>query len=59
VTALRAVLADPADARRRAAGLRERMLRERTEASYERQVTSVLLGLDDTVDQPAKTEAVS
>jgi hypothetical protein len=62
VSALREVLADPAKARARAAGLRERMLRERTEAAYDRQVASVLLGLGDTVDQPAASsqkEAVS
>jgi glycosyltransferase involved in cell wall biosynthesis len=46
-TALRAVLADPADARGRAAALRERMLRERTEAAYDRQVSAILLGLDE------------
>jgi glycosyltransferase involved in cell wall biosynthesis len=66
VTALREVLADPADARRRAAGLRERMLRERSEAAYDRQVATVLLGLDDTAGDTADetlggsaTEAVS
>jgi glycosyltransferase involved in cell wall biosynthesis len=59
VTALREVLADPAGARRRAAGLRERMLRERTEAAYDRQVARVLLGLDDTVGESATNEAAS
>ena len=59
VAALREVLADPADARRRAAGLRERMLRERTEAAYDQQVARVLLGLDDVVGESAETEAVS
>ncbi|HEY3531142.1 MAG TPA: glycosyltransferase family 4 protein [Nocardioides sp.] len=59
VTALREVLADPGEARRRAAGLRERMLRERTEAAYDRQVARVLLGLDDTVGESAEKEAVS
>jgi glycosyltransferase involved in cell wall biosynthesis len=49
VTALREVLADPAEARRRAAGLRERMLRERTEAAYDEQVATVLLGLTEAV----------
>jgi hypothetical protein len=49
VTALREVLADPGKARRRAAGLRERMLRERTEAAYDEQVAKVLLGLTEAV----------
>jgi glycosyltransferase involved in cell wall biosynthesis len=46
VAALREVLIDPAESRRRAAALRERMLRERTEDAYDRQVAAVLLGLD-------------
>jgi glycosyltransferase involved in cell wall biosynthesis len=65
VTALREVLADPAKARARAAGLRERMLRERTEAAYDEQVAAVLLGVDDTTEETgesgetAEKEAVS
>lgn len=47
VTALRDVLADPERARRRAVALRERMLRERTEAGYLHQVATILLGLDE------------
>jgi glycosyltransferase involved in cell wall biosynthesis len=58
VTALREVLADPRGSRERAARLRERMLRERTEDAYDRQVATVVLGLD--VAARAKpTEAVS
>jgi glycosyltransferase involved in cell wall biosynthesis len=45
-TAIRAVLADPADARRRALTLRERMLRERTLEAYAETAAEVLL-LDD------------
>jgi glycosyltransferase involved in cell wall biosynthesis len=59
VTALREVLADPDGARRRAAGLRERMLRERTEADYDRQVATILLGLTDTIGDSAEREASS
>ena len=44
VAAIRAVLADPAEARRRALALRERMLRERTTGQYAEQVVRVLLG---------------
>ena len=44
VAAIRAVLADPDDARRRALALRERMLRERTAEEYAAHVTRVLLG---------------
>jgi len=47
VAALREILADPEGARRRAVALRDRMLRERTEADYDRQVATLLLGLDD------------
>ncbi len=43
VTAIRAVLADPADARRRALALRERLLTERTAEQYAGQVARVLL----------------
>lgn len=43
VAALREVLADPDAARQRAAALRERLLRERTEEDYARQVGRVLL----------------
>ena len=59
VAALREILADPSEARRRAAALRERMLRERTEAAYDRQVATVLLGMHDTVGEAAAKEAVS
>jgi len=59
VVALREVLADPGAARRRAVGLRERMLRERTEADYDRQVAAILLGLDDTIDATTGQGAVS
>ncbi len=47
--ALRAVLADPADARRRALALRERMLRERTRDGFADRVAALLLteGLAD------------
>lgn len=41
--AIRAVLADPGDARRRAASLRERMLRERDAEAYAAQVARTLL----------------
>ncbi len=44
VAAIRAVLADPADARRRALALRERLLADRTAEQYAEQVTRVLLG---------------
>lgn len=53
VAALREVLADPGAARRRAVALRERMLRERTEADYDRQVATLLLGLDDSAGETA------
>ena len=43
VAAIRAVLADPADARRRALALRERLLTERTAEQYAEQVARVLL----------------
>jgi glycosyltransferase involved in cell wall biosynthesis len=43
VNAIREVLADPAGARRRALALRERMLRERSEAAFAKQVTGLLL----------------
>jgi glycosyltransferase involved in cell wall biosynthesis len=59
VAALREVLADPAGSRRRAAALRERMLRERTEAAYDRQVADVLLGLDEKVGAHVESEAAS
>src|SRR5262249_10534154 len=59
VTALRDVLDDPEGSRRRAAELRERMLRERTEAAYDRQVATILLGLDDTSGASAEKEAAS
>jgi glycosyltransferase involved in cell wall biosynthesis len=59
VAALREVLADPGAARRRAVGLRERMLRERTEAAYDRQVATILLGLDDAIGQPEQKGASS
>ena len=44
VKALRDVLSDPAGARHRSATLRERLLRERTEAAYAEQVAGLLLG---------------
>jgi glycosyltransferase involved in cell wall biosynthesis len=59
VTALREVLADPDGARRRALGLRERMLRERTETDYDRHVAAILLGLDDTIDATTGQGAAS
>jgi glycosyltransferase involved in cell wall biosynthesis len=59
VTALRDVLDDPEGSRRRAAELRERMLRERTEAAYDRQVAAILLGLDDRSGATAEKEAAS
>lgn len=43
VNAIRAVLADTADARRRALALRERLLRERPEAAFAAQVADLLL----------------
>jgi glycosyltransferase involved in cell wall biosynthesis len=43
VAAIREVLADPATARARAVGLRERLVRNRTEAAYAEQVTRLLL----------------
>jgi len=44
VQAIREVLADQTSARRRSQALRERMLRERTEAAYAEHVAGVLLG---------------
>jgi glycosyltransferase involved in cell wall biosynthesis len=43
VAAIRAVLAEPDDSRRRALALRERMLRERTEKAFATQAADVLL----------------
>jgi glycosyltransferase involved in cell wall biosynthesis len=43
VNAVREVLADPAAARRSALGLRERLLRERSETAFAEQVTDLLL----------------
>ncbi len=43
VAALRAVLADPARAREKAVGLRERLLRDRTEADYAEHLAGLLL----------------
>ena len=43
VRAIRDVLADPADARRRSTALRERLLRERTAAAYAEHVAGLLL----------------
>ena len=43
VKAIREVLADVAGARRRALGLRERLLRERSESTFAEQVTDLLL----------------
>jgi glycosyltransferase involved in cell wall biosynthesis len=43
VAALRAVLADPDDARRRARNLRERMLRDRSAAAFAEHATDLLL----------------
>jgi glycosyltransferase involved in cell wall biosynthesis len=59
VTALREVLADPIGSRRRAARLRERMLRERTEAAYDQQVASVLLGLSGDAGTTGENEVAS
>ncbi|MBO0844800.1 MAG: glycosyltransferase family 4 protein [Nocardioides sp.] len=59
VTALREVLSDPSGARRRAAALRERMLRERTEEAYDMQVATILLGLDEKVGVAPGREAAS
>jgi hypothetical protein len=47
VAAIRTVLAEPHDSRRRALALRERMLRERTEKAFATQAADVLLA-DDT-----------
>jgi glycosyltransferase involved in cell wall biosynthesis len=47
VKAIQEVLADTAGARRRALALRERLLRERTEAAFAEHVTSVLLVGDE------------
>ena len=41
--AMREILADPAQARRRAVALRERMLLERTEAAFAKHVAATLL----------------
>jgi glycosyltransferase involved in cell wall biosynthesis len=46
VDAIRAVLADPADSRRRATALRDRMLSERTEKAFAAQAAEVLLNPD-------------
>jgi glycosyltransferase involved in cell wall biosynthesis len=46
-TAIRAALADPEEARRRALALRERMLRERTEKEFAIHVVDVLLTGDE------------
>ena len=43
VKTIREVLADTAGARRRTLGLRERLLRERSETAFADQVTSLLL----------------
>jgi glycosyltransferase involved in cell wall biosynthesis len=43
VAAIRAVLADPTDARKRGVALRERMLRERTPEGFENTAAEVLL----------------
>jgi glycosyltransferase involved in cell wall biosynthesis len=59
VKALREVLADPVDSRARAAALRERMLRERTESAYDRQVSTVLLRLDTAGSQHGGGAAAS
>jgi glycosyltransferase involved in cell wall biosynthesis len=45
VAALRQVLADPGEARRRSAALRRRMLQERTPAAYAEHVAGLLLGV--------------
>ncbi|MBO0729439.1 MAG: glycosyltransferase family 4 protein, partial [Acidimicrobiaceae bacterium] len=50
VAAIRAALADPGDARRRALALRERMLRERTEKAFATQAVGLLLD-DDSLEQ--------
>jgi glycosyltransferase involved in cell wall biosynthesis len=47
VRAIRAVLADPAEARCRALALRERMLRERTEKEFAKQAADLLLRDDE------------
>lgn len=47
VKAIRAALADPGDARRRALALRERMLRERTGKAFAARAAEVLLGDDE------------
>lgn len=59
VTALRAALARPAESRRRATSLRERMLRERTEAEYDALVDRVLLRLTDQVDTLPEQEVAT
>jgi glycosyltransferase involved in cell wall biosynthesis len=46
VDAIRAVLADPADSRRRARALRDRMLGERTQKAFADQATDLLLNRD-------------
>jgi hypothetical protein len=43
VNAVRAVLADRAEARRRALALRERLLRQRSEAAFAEEVADLLL----------------
>jgi glycosyltransferase involved in cell wall biosynthesis len=48
VAAVRAALADPAESRRRALALRERMLRDRTEKDFAKQAADLLLCADDT-----------
>lgn len=45
--AIRAALFDPAESRRRALALRERMLRERTEKEFSKQAAALLLTDDD------------
>jgi glycosyltransferase involved in cell wall biosynthesis len=55
VAAIRDVLADPVKARRRSQALRERLLRERTEASYADQVVGLLLGVESLQRKEAAT----
>jgi glycosyltransferase involved in cell wall biosynthesis len=46
VDAIRAVLADPAESRRRARALRDRMLGERTQQAFAEQAAELLLSPD-------------
>ena len=51
VGAIRDVLADPVEARRRSSALRERLLGERSEEAFAEDVVELLLAPDGTADE--------